>query len=220
MRKRFILSVTFLSLIVIGLPKISFALDCLPVTCTAIPLIKVSGLYCATSTTSCYNSNDIGVVSCTSCPEGYFLIQATDEISPDGLSGGTCTVKYNTCVEEATVTPGCNGKCVDCESTDWKSYRPNDELMVTGYEYKINAICNYFTCECTKTTAYRCASGYYGRSLNGTSGCSRCPSPTDGFFFGGDSEAGNNSFITQCYVSSGSDSSGSYIYKENCYYTN
>lgn len=71
----------------------------------------------------------------------------------------------------------------------------------------------------TTTTEYRCAAGYYGdakgTSLTNLTGCVQCPS-------GGTSVAGST-VITSCYLPSwttGSDSTGSYIYTSDCYYNN
>ena len=214
-----------LPLLIIGLPKPSLAVKCLQVACASYPLINVSGLYCATSTTKCYGNSNTGVVSCTSCPSGYDLTQETKEIFPDGLSGGSCTVTYGTCVEEATVDPDpdCDGTCDDCESTDWSAYTPEGATFIqVGYQRKVMAACNKVTCVCTKTYSYRCADGYYGSTLNGTSGCTMCPRPSGSSFLmgGADSIAGNNRFITQCFVEEGSDTTGSYVYEPECYYTN
>lgn len=62
---------------------------------------------------------------------------------------------------------------------------------------------------------YKCESGYYGTPLNASSGCTKCPSP-------GTSAQGATS-ITQCYIpanTSLSDTTGSYTYTSDCYYSN
>ena len=96
--------------------------------------------------------------------------------------------------------------CTNCSSTSWSALR-------TGYESRIRATCNCGICD--KTTQYRCAAGYYGITTNGSSGCTRCPNS-------GSSVAGST-VITSCYLPSGttgSDSSGTYTYTADCYYSN
>jgi len=56
-----------------------------------------------------------------------------------------------------------------------------------------------------------CGDGKYG-----TLTCNTCPS-------GGTSSAGNNNAITNCYIragTGGSDSTGTWEYAQNCYYSN
>ncbi len=97
--------------------------------------------------------------------------------------------------------------CTNCNTTSWTAGN-------TGYQRRVYKTCN---CDgvCNQTNEYRCAAGYYGSSTNGTSGCSRCPSS-------GSSSAGST-VITACYLPSGwtgTDSTGSYTYTANCYYSN
>lgn len=68
---------------------------------------------------------------------------------------------------------------------------------------------------CVTTYTYKCKAGYYGNptALNKT--CTKCPNS-------GTSSEGSIS-ITKCYIPSGttgSDSTGSYTYTANCYYSN
>ncbi len=85
-----------------------------------------------------------------------------------------------------------------------------------GYQscYLRDEICGKLLVNGTKS--YRCADGYYGTAApSGTSGCTKCTSP-------GTSDAGNNSAITKCYIpknTTGSDTTGTYIYTTDCYYT-
>ena len=69
-----------------------------------------------------------------------------------------------------------------------------------------------FSIPANHSCAWSCKAGYYGSSLNGTTGCTRCPE-------NGNSNAGTTS-VTGCYVTSGSDATGSCIYTQNCYYSN
>lgn len=111
---------------------------------------------------------------------------------PEGGGGGTC-----------------NGKCINCEVTDWSS-------VTSGIQSKVmEAKCNTATCKCTKTIGARCAPNYYGTPNTAmTSGCTACPQS-------GHSNADSTS-ITSCYLpagTTGSDSTGAYTFASNCYYT-
>ncbi|MDE5615737.1 MAG: hypothetical protein K2I81_02810 [Alphaproteobacteria bacterium] len=121
-------------------------------------------------------------------------------------SRGNCTSYAASCC--APCGSGSGGGCTDCNSTAWAS------TGTAGHESRTEAFCVLGNCSKAKT--YRCAAEYYGKTLNGTSGCTKCPSP-------GTSTAGENEDITSCYIPSGnkfSDSTGSGTYTGNCYYTN
>ena len=138
-----------------------------------------------------------GIFSCSRCETGYELTQQRATVP-------NCSneILFNVCRKP------CDGTCSDCTTSAWTAGN-------TGYQKRTYASCNTATCVCTKTAQYRCAAGYYGTSSNGTSGCTRCPSS-------GSSAAGTTA-ITSCYLPSGttgSDSTGSYTYTANCYYSN
>ena len=161
-------------------------------TCT---MIRVQETTCLFGRTQYYNT--YGIFSCTSCDAGYELTQQTASVP-----GCSNEILFNVCRKS------CDGTCSDCTTSAWTAGN-------TGYQKRTYASCNTATCVCTKRTQYRCAAGYYGTSSNGTSGCSRCPS-------NGSSTAGATA-ITSCYLPSGttgSDSTGSYTYTSNCYYSN
>lgn len=161
-------------------------------TCT---MIRVQETTCLFGRTQYYNT--YGIFSCTSCDAGYELTQQTASVP-----GCSNEISFNVCRKS------CDGTCSDCTTSAWTAGN-------TGYQKRTYASCNTATCVCTKRTQYRCAAGYYGTSSNGTSGCSRCPS-------NGSSTAGATA-ITSCYLPSGttgSDSTGSYTYTSNCYYSN
>ena len=161
-------------------------------TCT---MIRVQETTCLFGRTQYYNT--YGIFSCTSCDAGYELTQQAASVP-----GCSNEILFNVCRKS------CDGTCSDCTTSAWTAGN-------TGYQKRTYASCNTATCVCTKTAQYRCAAGYYGTSSNGTSGCSRCPS-------NGSSTAGATA-ITSCYLPSGttgSDSTGSYTYTSNCYYSN
>ena len=111
------------------------------------------------------------------------------------LSSCQGTVEYTTC-------------CVPCgtclSDANWSS-------AGGGYEKKTTRTCDC-NAGCQESTTYRCAAGYYGSPSSAASGCSACPG-------GGTSAAGSTS-ITNCYVTSFSDSTGSGTYTSSCYYSN
>ena len=103
---------------------------------------------------------------------------------------------------------GCNGHCVNCETTDW-------QVATTGIEYRgTEANCNTTTCKCTRKSAIRCAANYWGTpNEDGETGCSPCPE--------NGKSAPDSVNITSCYLPAGSafkDNSGNWIYTANCYY--
>ena len=152
--------------------------------------------YCNFSNSSCWG--EYRVQSCTRCESGYDLVTKTVSIPCAG------TASYQTCQQQ------CTG-CTNCISD--KSWSAGN----TGYEKKVTRTCDCNTCR--TSTSYRCAAGYYGSSINGTSGCTRCPS--SGGVYG--TSASGSTAITSCYLSSGtsfSDDSGSGTYTSDCYYTN
>lgn len=161
---------------------------------------------CMAYTTKYYNN--VAVHSCSNCPSGLTRVERSVSVP------GCDKVSYYDCVSSCT-------ECPDCESEDWKPYSSSGTtVFITGYERKVTATCIYSTCTCSKRTQYRCAGGYYGSSLNGTSGCSLCPGNSYGeVLIRGGSVAGSNTDMTDCYVTSGGDESGLYSYTQNCYYT-
>ena len=106
------------------------------------------------------------------------------------------------------------GGCTDCDSTDWAP------TGTAGYESRINALCMLMTGKCNKTTEYRCAAGYYGKSMNGTSGCTRCPS-SGGVY--GTNTAGENTDIKSCCIPANrtmTDTKGTFTFTDECCYSN
>lgn len=100
--------------------------------------------------------------------------------------------------------------CSNCQSTSWTS-------LTADYEKRTVATCNCGVCN--TSTQYRCGEGYYGSSTNGTSGCNQCP--MDGNTYG--LSAAGSTAKTSCYILSGeslSDSTGTFTYTSDCYYTN
>ncbi len=142
-------------------------------------------------------------------------LDITQPVCPGSMTCKTDADCFNgSCDRNGCCISGQVGNCSqsNCASTAWTAGG-------TGYETRIYRTCDISFVECISTTQYRCASGYYGTSSNGTSGCTRCPS-SGGVY--GTSAAGATA-ITSCYIPSGtsaSDASGSYILTGDCYYNN
>ena len=193
------------------------------------PIINLVG--CGSFTTQYYNNT--GVSSCTTCPSGFNRVSKS--ITVPGCSNA---ITYYDCEQPCT-------QCTDCESEGWKMYvTPSGVIRIAyqrkvtatcnyatcvcsktfqyiriAYQRKVTATCNYATCVCSKTFQYRCNDGYYGRSINGLTGCSRCPiNSSNGVRIWGNSVAGKNYSISGCFVASGGDESGDYMYSQDCYY--
>ena len=167
------------------------------------PIINLVG--CGSFTTQYYNN--MGVSSCTTCPSGFNRVSKS--ITVPGCSNA---ITYYDCEQPCI-------ECPDCESEDWKTYVTPSGVIRIAYQRKVTATCNYATCVCSKKYQYRCNDGYYGRSINGLTGCSRCPANgSNGLLTWGSSVAGNNLSIAGCFVASGGDESGDYMYSQDCYY--
>ncbi|MDR0741793.1 MAG: hypothetical protein LBF28_03395 [Rickettsiales bacterium] len=106
----------------------------------------------------------------------------------------------------ATIMPECisDSSCSHL-STFWTYYSE-------GYETRMRGECDS-RLGCMSQILFRCASGYYGSSKAGTTGCNLCPS-------GGTSNAGATD-VTDCYASpdTGGDGSGDWVYEDKCYYS-
>lgn len=125
---------------------------------------------------------------------------------------GDCCLGY-TCLTEPWGSIGegvcqiCDG-CTDCSS--------KTESLGAGYQKVTTRRCECSTCK-TLSTSYQCTAGYYGRTTNGTSGCTRCPAK-DGVY--GTSPV-NSSAVTACYIpanSTASDTKGGYKHTDKCNY--
>lgn len=147
-----------------------------------------------------------------------------------GCSSSTCTcidaqtgrTTTYTCAcsadSDCGYNQGCvNGKCQTCKScsnctsTTWVAGN-------LGYQYQISRSCSCAGI-CNDLIQYRCAAGYFGSSLNGSSGCTRCPQ-WDGS--NGNSTVGS-SVITNCYIPNNQtlkNNRGTYVFTATCSYSN
>ncbi|MBQ8293850.1 MAG: hypothetical protein IJX89_00490 [Alphaproteobacteria bacterium] len=155
------------------------------------------------STTECSDVNRVincgtaTYTDCNTCASGYTRSTETITISStESYTIGTCT---RTLSPIEPITPTCPDLCPENTWTDYgntQQIRCNDELIIPACEYQ-------------------CRAGYYG---DGTT-CTRCPS-SGGVY--GTSAAGSTA-ITSCYIpanSSMSDTTGTYTFTSNCYYSN
>lgn len=144
------------------------------------------------SSGKCYVLN-----GCNRCNTGYTRV----------LSGyGECTA-----ADLGNNYYECQCNCSNCTSdTTWSA-------AGTGYQKKVTRTCSCSSGspQCTTSTSYRCAAGYYGSSSNGTSGCTKCPDS-------GNSSEGSTR-VTSCCLPSGSafsDTTGTGSFTAQCCYTN
>jgi hypothetical protein len=138
-------------------------------------------------------TNDVvSVTSCSTCKgrADPIIYDINGLVNPNG---SVCEVLDVRRCED----PGCS----NCTSTSWEPYGE-------GYERKQTATCECGAC--TRKYAYRCAAGYYGLPLNGTSGCSPCPTVCDGVSTTSAAGATNSSQCCASIGATGSDTTGSF----------
>lgn len=134
-------------------------------------------------------------------------------------SAPCCRLSTETCEQAGCPTPDPGGGDIDDPDCDPCPTVSNIwRVGGTGWQYKISSYSqNRLTCECSPRYQVRCTMGYYGVNLTTSitvptsANCTRCPD-------GGMSTAGSTK-ITDCYIASGSDSTGSFVYDPKCYYT-
>lgn len=112
-----------------------------------------------------------------------------------------------------------NSNICNCRSTSTTN-STSHVITTTNKFFSTKCIGNTAYASCTSSLpTYSCEQGYYGRPTSSLSGCTRCPS--SGGVYGTTASSGATD-ITECYIpsgTSGSDSSGSFTYTGNCYYT-
>lgn len=123
------------------------------------------------------------------------------------------------CFDDTTVAQGeycpdgtfCPYNCVGCR----------DSVTTNGaYQTVVTATCDTSTGNCVRQTTYQCAPGYFGKTIDGQSGCTSCASAT------GNTKATSDAgarFKINCYLpvgTTGDDESGHFYVTDNCYWTN
>lgn len=160
---------------------------------------------CASTSVAYYTANAAGtrfykVTTCLSCAPNFKMQFEHESATP-------CSFTLQYC------TP-CTG-CTDCTSTSWTT-----ALNGIHQSQTLARCIDECSNTCEKTTAYRCLDGYYGTPTNTTTGCYKCP--TSGGL-SGTSIPGQNLNINECYFPRGrsvTDSSGTYQFTSNCFYSN
>ncbi len=135
---------------------------------------------------------------------GSDFYQAYSNTLPSALYNA-CRSAVRDCMVGCANAGICKCDKYTCTSdTNWVS-------ASAGYMSKSTRSCGTTFQECGERTQYQCAAGYYGASTNGTSGCTKCPSP-------GISPAGTTA-VTGCYIISWNDTTGAFDFGgDNCYY--
>lgn len=181
---------------------------CRTTTCTGTEIHTTNPCPIGADSSQCYKASDgktYNISNCTSCGSGEELRSINvHSIIPNNACNSTNTVNWcckpcnnNTCTNDTTYSTS---------GTD-------------GYEHLAKRTCDDCINGCKiYSYDYRCAAGYYGKTINGTTGCQRCPQFNRVY---GTSIAGNNDIITKCYMPANTsmwDNTGTYIYTADCYY--
>ena len=219
---------------------------CNTIECVLDRTSGMGGQNCSGYELICYRSETSGgptistnyyVKSCTSCPTGYTL-----SITPKSVKSkyaSACTVKFKTCTKATgeTVCPS------SCPNTYWTNTTMNRQVRcvttskVPSCEYRCQknyyktstlnpptctacpsyATCNYGDILCNRGTwRTNTINGFYTRVT-----CTPCPS-LDGVQ-GTTAPNTQTVYITACYIPANTpitNSIGTYIFKENCNYSN
>lgn len=188
--------------------------NCTKTTCPSdismLPMLPTLYECALAGTKECYKSGTQTYVfyPCLSCSGGLTLTN----------------VAFPQCGSSNYIFKSCDCVCNNCDSdTVWTN-------LGTGYMKKVlrSCDCSSGTATCETITNYQCAAGYYGSSINGTSGCGLCPtwketytSPDLTGVPRGTSLAGATA-ITGCYIAPGTyyDETGAFKISSNCPYTN
>lgn len=139
----------------------------------------------------------VAVRQCNTCKTPYTLVKG-DIAGDSSCSLRTPLYKYT-----------CQCRCSNCTASgSWSAYS-------TGYEKYTGqgCDCSGSTATCKTITNYRCAKGYYGKTTNGTTGCSPCAAPAT-------TRSAGSEDISSCYIPEGtySDTTGKYAMNCDCPY--
>lgn len=139
------------------------------------------------------------VSTCEECETGWSLL-LEQELSVAGCSN---KYTYKTCSKDLIID--------DCTALNCRSDRFwSSPGAGADYVTKTNRSCKFG--RCVESTAYSCASGYYGTVTATSQECHACPD-------GGTSTPGDNAEITKCFSTGGKDAAGDYAFTPDCYYT-
>ena len=177
-------------------------------TCDALPIMLTGCELGQTYSPGCIGGTTTRYVSCNSCKTGYIRVLTS------GVASSGCTYDYYKCQPDEEEECNENTNCIS--DTSWSA-------ASVGYEKKVTRRCATSLAtgkkECKETsTSYRCAANYYGNPETDSSGCVSCGT------YGGAkvlSKAGSTK-KTDCYIPANTevtDSTGTFVFTTNCYYT-
>lgn len=170
---------------------------------------------CSSKSYYCYYDfgSTVAIATCSKCDAGYSLTWADDHIGDcsstsdaDGY-GSSADYRYTTCTCSAS-------ECANVGT--WLDFN-------TKFQRRAKYTCQSGSCKATGSYEYRCATGYWGSSTNGTSGCSQCPAIDDKMTTKtyGTSTPGANTAMESCHLVPGTyeDTTGTFtITGANCNY--
>lgn len=182
--------------------------------CSNADILSLTSGMASATTTSCYKtgtSSYVKLISETSCKSGWTPRERS--VSTTTCSNGA-SIKYTMC----------ECYCNNCTTSAWANVSGSSthQSRTVG-----SCSCTSGSAQCTKTTQYRCRAGYYGSPSSSSSGCTKC-TYTDGVAGTSDPDLedwdndkfGNDTW-GNCWIAAGasaSDSTGSYSYKQKCYF--
>ena len=221
-----------LAFLLTGLPRYSFALSACAghATCEEGSYTIVSpGENCKTTAKPvCYGADySKARVNCASCFENYKL---TTIRTSEGLG---CYANKTICeyIGGTEPEPDCDALCEEClppfQIFLWTPVDNNP-----GYKSRTTTFCNENTnCLCVNQVNYGCADGYYGTNPSciigwSCQGCTKCPSLGDvegkTTILLSSASPGGGETITDCFIKKDvelEDSTGTYVFESNCFYT-
>lgn len=139
--------------------------------------------------------------SCSDCQGGNAGTQVQSVYAP---SGGPCS-NYYYAVSINTCRPPCSDSNCGSQTTDWKcgEYANGTASDAACWRTKYYCLSDGYTCTSSKEN--KCVSGYY---MSGST-CATCPAGSDGNAAQSIDAATS---INDCYVTSGRDHSGTYLF--------
>ncbi len=176
-------------------------------SCSALKTCSVQQIAMETTTIPYCNAEKTVVFgnsawrSCSDCQGGNAGTQGQSVYAP---SGGPCSNYYYTVSINTCKTPCSDSNC-GSQTTDWKcgEYANGTASDAACWRTKYYCLSDGYTCTSSKEN--KCVSGYY---MSGST-CATCPAGSDGNAAQSPDAATS---INDCYVTSGRDPSGTYLF--------
>lgn len=176
-------------------------------SCSALKTCSVQQIAMETTTIPYCNAEKTVVFgnsawrSCSDCQGGNAGTQRQSVYAP---SGGPCSNYYYTVSINTCKTPCSDSNC-GSQTTDWKcgEYANGTASDAACWRTKYYCLSDGYTCTSSKEN--KCVSGYY---MSGST-CATCPAGSDGNAAQSPDAATS---INDCYVTSGRDPSGTYLF--------